>query len=178
MSYAVSVGNSGFCSLQDQTIPFFRSSGSTILKNIVCKNDVTTSGSLTAKDCDLNIVKVSGSAFFETSKINDFSGTGRIELKGSTIQNCNTSGFLNIEKSSKIGDVTHSGNVRICNSEVKSILIKRCSNHFFEFFGYSQAPSLQTVELVGKDCKIGSITFEEGCQGEVVLKDGAKWIKM
>jgi hypothetical protein len=162
-------------------------SGSTDLRNSIA-TDIVASGHFYASDCaNLGKVKTSGHAHFVNCKeVKEIKASASLSLLTTRVE----------------GDVTHSGTdiqvnhsvvtgklecadrkIFVNDSIVKKIIVKPINTSFsysFEFFGIkfakqetSTSPE-QVIELTGKNCVVGSICFEEGVKGKVVLKNGAK----
>ena len=72
--------------------------------------------------------------------------------------------------------------VKISNSTIGQIVIKPAnSSTTFEFFDwkiYTDTNSEQIVELSGKNCRVDSVSFEDGAVGKVLLRKGATMPKV
>lgn len=141
--------------------------------------EVRSSGSLQATDCSLGSIQSSGSTTLARCiDIGDISAAGGFDMTASkvhgkvvlsggeaTIKDCKLSGGLECAEQT----------VHIENSSVDRILVKPIISYAVSFFGlkWSAECSDQKIILKGKDCRIGSIVFEDGAKGCVILRNGA-----
>ncbi|MBX9924393.1 MAG: hypothetical protein K2Y01_09815 [Rhabdochlamydiaceae bacterium] len=155
----------GFCSFNHQTVPYITSAGTTQLDYVTCTGPVKTAG-------DLQL---------EHSTIGELAHAGHLRIDGSMIQKsvCHA-GKIEVNNS-KIQNTlkTSSEDIKVHDSQIKTILVRPQQNSSLKIFGFtlfssSVSPKTQTVELTGRNCRIGSIIFEKGCNGQVVQKDGAE----
>lgn len=179
---------SGSTMIKDSRLNTMRVSGETELRNSTA-GDISASGNFYASDCPkLGDVKTSGHAAF---------------VNCGDVQGVVASGFLSLLGTRVEGDVRHSGRelqinqstingklecsdrkIALTDSSVQAIIVKPCNSSSYsyslEFFGIKlskqqvASSSEYLVELVGKNCIVGSVSFEEGINGRVVLKNEAR----
>ncbi len=159
-------------------------------------NEISSSGHLKISDCPkIGTVKASGHTTLDhCQEVGDIAASGGFSLNDSKVTgNVTLSG-----KETAIIDSTISGTlecaekiIKIRNSTIGRVVVKpvkySSTRYSFELeifpnwktpisyksYGPVTESQEQIVELSGKNCRVGSITFEEGVIGRVVLKDGA-----
>lgn len=178
--------SSGFSQIQSSKLNKVTTSGSTKIFQSTM-NEIRSSGYLQASDCPrLGNVTTSGSTSLTRCKdIQEIVSSGAFHLAFSQVSgNVRSSGHR-----SEITDSAITGTfecaakvVKVSNSTIGKIVIKPSkSNVSFFFMGWkigSETNSEQIVELFGKNCRVDSISFEDGAVGKVVLRDGATMPKV
>lgn len=192
----------GNLSIQNQTFERINANGKCDLDNITCTGPLICSGNAQVKNSHLNKIKLSGDLDLQNCTANNITTSGHfyasnclkmgvINASGQAyLVNCEdvqgiiSSGSLSLLTTRVNGDVVHLGKdvhitdstitgklecrdnrIIIDNSSINEIFVKRDHEYSFE----------QIVELIGKNCVVDSISFEEGCTGRVILKDGAQF---
>lgn len=173
--------HSGNITLKNSQLNTMKVSGSIDLRDSTA-TDISTSGHFYASDClNLGKVEASGQAHF---------------INCSEIEEINVSGGFSLLNTRVKGDIIHSGKdlqindsvingklecadrkVVVNNSSIEKIIIKSAGDFKFSFkcLGMElEYFNKQIVELSGKNCVVGSIYFDEGVKGVVILKNGAK----
>lgn len=157
-----------------------KSAGSSVLEKTKVK-DLKGNGSTRLIGCTIETVKTAGDLQLEHSTIGELAHTGHLRIDGSMIQKsvCHA-GKIEVNNS-KIQNTlkTSSEDIKVHDSQIKTILVRPQQNSSLKIFGFtlfssSVSPKTQTVKLTGRNCTIGSIIFEKGCNGQVVQKDGAE----
>ena len=163
-------------------------SGSTSLIESIAGN-ILSSGRFQATNCP-RLQKITGSGFVgldRCSEVGEVVTTGGFALKTSKV-----SGNVTIQgREASIEDSAIEGTlkcaqkiVKISNSSIQKIVVKpnredsvsRWEFRIFSFyisFGPPFKRQEQVIELSGEKCQIGSIAFEEGAVGKVLVKAGA-----
>jgi hypothetical protein len=175
---------SGSTDIQSAKINAIYTSGSTNLLSSTAMK-INASGVFKAMDCPkLGEIKASGNAAITRCKdIENIEASGDFSLESSNV----TGNVIFSGHSPKITESTIEGTlecaakiVKISNSTIGRIALKPIkSSSGFEFFGWknaSSSPTEQVVELSGKNCRVGSISFEDGSLGKVILRDGASYL--
>lgn len=176
---------SGSAQIKNSHLHTIKVSGNTDLRNSTADN-VTASGNFHALDClKLGSIHASGHAsFVNCENVNEIVASGSLSLLTTQVNG----NVIHSGKNLHISDTTITGKLecidetKVNNSSIDEIVVKRdkSSSYSLEFFGIfkftkqSHNTSEQVVELIGKNCVVNSISFEEGCSGTVILKDGAK----
>ncbi len=146
-------------------------------------NEIRSSGHLQASDCPrLGKITASGqTAITRCAEIEKIVASGAFSLDSSKVRgNVILSG-----NSAEITDSTIAGKlecaskiIKISNSSIGRIIVKPIhSTSRFELFNWniyqSSSPAEQLIELSGKNCQVGSISFTDGAVGKVLLRNGA-----
>jgi len=172
---------SGSTSIHSSNISTLYTSGSTDIRASTAKK-LCCSGTLKASDCpklgeiaasgntaitrckDIAEITASGKFSLDSSKVN-----GDVILSGDGPEISDSAIGGKLECAAKI--------LKISNSAIGKIVVKPINmSSEFEFFGWKRKTITQTeqvIELSGKNCRIGSVSFEDGAVGKVVLKNGA-----
>ena len=172
---------SGKTSIHSSNISTLYASGSTDISSSTAKK-LKCSGVLKAADCPkLGAITASGkTAITHCKDITEITASGKFSLESSKVNG----DVIFSGDDPAISDSTIGGKlecaakiVKISNSAIGKIVVKpiRISSEF-EFFFWKWktiAHTEQVIELSGKNCQIGSISFEDGAVGKVVLKNGA-----
>jgi len=144
--------------------------------------EVNASGSFQASDClKLGKVVTSGSSSISNCKeVGEIVASGGFSLDGSNVKGnvAITGDHSDINNSSIRGTLECAGRiVKVFNSTINQISVKPARYNFrFDFFLWgweSSSKKEQIIELSGKECRVGSVSFEEGAFGKVRLKNGA-----
>lgn len=172
------VRNAGRLLANNCNLEKVKSAGSSILEKIRSK-DFEGSGSSRLIGCTIGATKTAGDLDIDQSQIENIQHAGQLHIENSTTQNVCHAGRIKVSNS-KIKDTLKScaTNINIYNSQIKTLIVQPQKNSGLKIFGFdlfssSVSPKLQTVTLLGKNCSVGSILFEHGCNGQVVQKDGA-----
>lgn len=175
---------SGSAQIKNSHLGTIKVSGAIDLRNSTAEN-VAASGNFYALDClKLRNINTSGHAsFVNCENVNEIVASGSLSLLTTQVDgNVIHSGKdLHINDTKIAGRLECVDSVKVNNSFINELIIKRdkSSSYSFEFFGIfkfsKQSPNAHepVVELIGKNCIVNSISFEEGCSGKVILKDGA-----
>lgn len=176
---------SGSARIENSNLNIVKASGNIELHN--CMTDqVFSSGHFYALNCaKLGAVNTSG----QTHLINCKNVSGILASGSLSLLNTYVSGnVIHLGIDVEINQSTIAGKlecldrkIKIHNSTADEIVVRRNPNSYsFECFGIFKfnkeaftSPEY-VIELIGKQCVINSISFENGCVGKVILKDGAK----
>lgn len=163
-------------------------SGNTLLIESIA-GKIRSSGRFQATDCP-KLQEITGSGFVgleRCSEVGEIVATGGFALKTSKVSgNVTISGHdASIDNSTIAGTLECAEKiVKISNSIIEKIVVKptrKTSGPRWEFriwsfsisFGSPFKEQEQVIELSGEKCQIGSIAFEEGATGKVLVKAGA-----
>lgn len=160
------VSTSGSTNLMFCTANEIRSSG--YLQALQCPRlgKVTVSGQTAISGCaEIEKIVASGAFSLDASKV-----TGNVVLSGNSPEIANSTIAGTLECASKI--------IKISNSSIGRIVVKPIhTTSRFELFNWnisqSSSPTEQLIELSGKNCQVGSISFTDGAVGKVLLRNGA-----
>jgi len=179
---------SGRAEIKSSKFNEMKVSGSTSLVESTA-GKILSSGRFQATNCP-RLQEITGSGFVGLDRcpeVGEVVTTGGFALKASKV-----SGNVTIQgREASIDDSTIAGTlecadkiVKISNSSIQKIIVKPIhenSGPRWEFriwsfsisFGSPLEGQEQVIELSGEKCRIGSIAFEEGAVGKVLVKAGA-----
>lgn len=178
---------SGSIKVNNSQLSTMKVSGSTELRNSTATN-IVASGHFYASDClKIGEVQAAGNAHFvNCSEVKEIKCSSSLSLLTTRVGGDVIYSGMDIQ----INDSVIAGKLEctdkkiiIHNSTIEKIIVKPVNHsfsYFFNFFGIEFAkqavttPFEQVIELIGKNCTVGSIYFEEGVRGRVILKEGAK----
>lgn len=167
--------SSGHSQIQSSKLNKVSTSGSTNLFQSTA-NEIRSSGHLQASDCPrLGKVIASGqTAMTRCEEIEKIVASGAFSLDSSKVKgNVILSGnFAEIADSTIAGKLECASKIiKISNSSIGRIIVKPInSTSRFEFFSWNtstyisqtSSPTEQLIELSGKNCRVGSISFTDG----------------
>ncbi len=172
---------SGSTSIYSSNINTLYASGSTDFRSSTAQK-LHCSGVLKAADCPkLGAIAATGKvAITHCKDIAEIAASGKFSLEFSKVKG----DVILSGDGPKISDSAIGGKlecaakiVKISNSAIGKIVVKPIKiSSEFGFFGWTWktiSHTEQVIELSGKNCRIGSISFEDGALGKVVLRDGA-----
>lgn len=182
--------SSGATNIDSSKLNRVHVSGSTQLFHTTV-NQLNSNGNLEVTDCPkIGQVFASGNTIMNHCyEIGDIKASGVFSLNDSKVSgNVNLSGNeSDIKNSTILGTLECAERIiKISNSTIGRIVVKpvKSTRYDWQFQLFPNWTPIsikaeteakeQIVELSGKDCHVGSITFEDGVIGKVVLKDGAK----
>lgn len=165
------ISTSGSTNLFQSTANEIRSSGHLQASDCPRLGKITTSGQTAITRCEeIDKIVASGAFSLDSSKVK-----GNVILSGNSVEITDSTIAGKLECASKI--------IKISNSSIGSIIVKPIqSTARFEFFSWntssyisqtSSSSTEQLIELSGKNCRVGSISFMDGAVGKVLLRNGA-----